>query len=117
MTTSWAQNATLAAVIVATVLPLLAFAVIFLFTRSRPRLSARLSIGAVTASLGCSLFLLGGHWGVEKPVEFTARWLVSASVEIPFGFLLDPLSLLMLAIVAVISFLVQIGRASCRERV
>ncbi|MCU0589195.1 MAG: NADH-quinone oxidoreductase subunit L [Syntrophobacteraceae bacterium] len=108
MTTSWAQNATLAAVIVATVLPLLAFAVIFLFTRSRPRLSARLSIGAVTASLGCSLFLLGGHWGMEKPVQFTARWLVSASVEIPFGFLLDPLSLLMLAIVAVISFLVQV---------
>lgn len=108
MTASWAQNATLTAVILATVLPLLAFVAIFLFTRSRPRLSARLSIAAVTASLGCSLFLLGVHWGMSEPVQFTARWLASASVEIPFGFLLDPLSLLMLAIVAAISFLVQV---------
>ncbi len=105
---SWAENAAIPAVVAATVLPLLAFVVIFLFTRSRPRLSARLSIGAVTVSLASALFLLAGHWRMEKPVQFTARWLVSSSVEIPFGFLLDPLSLLMLAVVAVISFLVQV---------
>ncbi len=105
---SWAENAAIPAVVAATVLPLLAFAAIFLFTRSRPQWSARLSIGAVTVSLGCALFLLAGHWRMEEPVQFTARWLVSSSVEIPFGFLLDPLSLLMLAIVAVISFLVQV---------
>jgi NADH-quinone oxidoreductase subunit L len=105
---SWAQNAAIPAVVAATVLPLLAFAAIFLFTRSRPRSSAGLSIGAVTVSLACALFLLAGHWHMEKPVQFMTRWLVSSSVEIPFGFLLDPLSLLMLAIVAVISFLVQV---------
>ncbi len=108
MTMSWAENAAIPAVLAATVLPLLAFAAILLFARSRPRLSARLSIGAVTVSLGCALFLLAGHWRMEKPVQVTVRWLVSSSVEIPFGFLLDPLSLLMLAIVAVISFLVQV---------
>ncbi len=108
MNTSWADNATLPAIVLATALPLAAFAAIFLFARSRPRLSARLSIGAVTASLLCSLLLLGAHWGMEKPVQLSTRWLASSSVEIPFGFLLDPLSLLMLVIVAGISFLVQV---------
>jgi NADH-quinone oxidoreductase subunit L len=103
-----AENAMLPAVVLATVLPLIAFVLITLFTRSRPRLSAQLSIGAVTVSLGCALFLLGSNWHMDKPVQITARWLVSSGLEIPFGFLLDPLGLLMLTIVAVISFLVQV---------
>lgn len=102
------ENTMLTAVVLATVLPLVAFVLITLLTRSRPRLSAQLSIGAVTVSLGCSLFLLGSNWHMEKPVQMTGRWLVSSGIEIPFGFLLDPLSLLMLAIVAVISCLVQV---------
>ena len=108
MTVSWVQQATLAAVVAATVFPLVAFCAVFLFMRSRPRLAAQCSIGAVTVAAGCSLFLLGLHRGMSEPFQFTVRWLVSSSVEIPFGFLLDPLSLLMLTVVAVVSLLVQV---------
>lgn len=100
--------ATLSAVLVATLLPFIAFLAILIFTRSNTRLSSRLSIGAVSVSLGCALLLLLMNWHLEKPIEYSAVWLVSSAVEIPFGFLIDPLSLLMLAIVAAISFLVQV---------
>jgi NADH-quinone oxidoreductase subunit L len=108
MITPLAENSALPVIVLATVLPLLAFAVIMLFTRSRPQLSAQLSISAVTVSFGCALFLLGSSLNMEKPIQLTGRWLVSSGLEIPFGFLLDPLSLLMLTIVATISFLVQV---------
>jgi NADH-quinone oxidoreductase subunit L len=101
-------DATLEAAVLATSLPLLSFALIMLLTRSRPRLSAALSVGAVTISLGCALFLLGSHWDMQKPIEYSGRWLASGSLNIPFGFLLDPLSLLMLAVVSLICFLVQV---------
>jgi NADH-quinone oxidoreductase subunit L len=108
MSTAWAQSVTLAAAVAATCLPFASFVLIMLVTRSRPRFSAALSITAVTVSLGCALFLLVRHWGMKGPLQYTGRWLVSSSMEIPFGFLLDPTSLLMLAVVAGISFLVQV---------
>ncbi len=106
--TSWAQHAALPAVVLATFLPFVAFLVIILFTRLRPRLSARISIGAIGASLGCALLLLGAHWNMGKPIQYTGKWLASSGLDVPFGFLLDPLSLLMLTIVAAISTLVQV---------
>jgi NADH-quinone oxidoreductase subunit L len=108
MTTSWAEYATLPAVVLATLPPLVAFLLIMLLTRSRPKLSASISIGAVSVSLGCAMLLFGLNWNLEKPVLHSGRWLVSSSMEIPFGFLIDPLSLLMLLVVAGISFLVQV---------
>ncbi len=102
------QYATLMAVIPVTLLPLVAFMLIALFTRSKPELSSRLSIGAVAICFGLSVILLLLHRNMAEPVEFTVRWVVSGAVSIPFGFLLDPLSLLMLAIVAGISLLVQV---------
>lgn len=100
--------ATWTAVTLATFLPLAAFLLIMLVTRSRPRLCARVSIGAVSISLSCSLLLLAMHWKTAGPLQLTIRPLASSGVDVPFGFLLDPLSLLMLVIVAAISFLVQI---------
>ena len=102
------QDSTLSATILATMLPFVAFLVIMVFTRNHRGLSAGLSIGAVTVSLLDAVFLLTRHWQLEVPLQYLGRWLVSGDIHIPFGFLLDQPSLLMLAIVATISFLVQI---------
>ena len=96
------------ATILATMLPFAAFVVIMVFTRSHRGLSAGLSIGAITVTLLCAIFLLARHWQLENPIQYLGRWLVSGDITIPFGFLLDQASLLMLTIVATISFLVQI---------
>jgi NADH-quinone oxidoreductase subunit L len=78
------------------------------FTRRYARFSAALSIVAITLSLVCSLYLFIRHGHLESPVQYTGRWLVSGDIIVPFGFLVDPTSVLMLAVVAVICFLVQV---------
>ena len=108
MTSTFFHNPTLLAAAVAALLPFFTFALIMVFTRPYPRLSAVLSIGAVSVSLICAIFLLGSHWHLEEPIQYTGKWMISGDIHIPFGFLLDQLSLLMLTIVAVISFLVQV---------
>jgi NADH-quinone oxidoreductase subunit L len=102
------RDMTLLATILATMLPFVAFLVIMVFARKHPGLSAGLSIGAVTVSLLSAVFLLTRHWQMEVPLQYLGRWLVSGDIHIPFGFLLDQASLLMLTIVTTISFLVQI---------
>jgi NADH-quinone oxidoreductase subunit L len=103
-----AYDANLIAAFLATFAPLFAFVLIMVFTRSNAKLSAGLSIFAITVSLGCALFLLGRNPSMPEPIEYTGRWLVSSDVQVPFGYLIDPLSLLMLVLVAAISFLVQV---------
>lgn len=103
-----AEYTTLPAVVLATFLPFISFVLITVFTRSRPQLSARLSIGAIAVSFGSAALLVGLNWNMDEPIQYTGRWLVSSALEIPFGFLLDPLSLLMLVLVAGISLLVQV---------
>ncbi|WP_319405910.1 NADH-quinone oxidoreductase subunit L [uncultured Desulfosarcina sp.] len=93
---------------VALLLPMLAFGVIMLATRSRHRLSAAISIGAAGLSLLAAVYLLVQHWQMQAPLVFQTVWLVSGQMAIPIGILLDPLSLLMLTVVATISFLVQV---------
>lgn len=89
-------------------LPFLSFVLIMIFTRRHPKLSSSLSITTVSVSmLGAAVLLMAGG-GMAFPIQYTAKWLVSGDIFIPFGFLLDPTSLLMLTLVAVISFLVQI---------
>ena len=102
------RDFTLMATVLATMLPFVAFVVIMVFTRNHRGLSAGLSIGAITVSLLCAIILLARHWHLENPIQYLGRWLVSGDITIPFGFLLDQASLLMLTIVATISFLVQI---------
>jgi NADH-quinone oxidoreductase subunit L len=99
---------TLMAAVLATLLPFVVFILIMVFTRAYPRLSAGLSIAAVTISLVSAIFLLARNWHLEAPIQFLGRWLVSGDINIPFGFLLDQTSLLMLTVVAAISFLVQV---------
>ena len=88
-------------------LPLSAFGLIMIFTRNNAKLSLAVSLVASTLPLIIAwtfFFKLGGH----APIIYNFAWLVSDIVKVPFGFLLDPTSLLMLVIVATISWLVQI---------
>ena len=92
----------------ATLLPFMAFILIMVFTRRYPRLSAGLSIAAISISLISAVFLLVRHWHLQTPLEYTGRWMLSGDIIVPFGYLLDQTSLLMLSVVATISFLVQV---------
>src|SRR4030042_4124111 len=107
--TSWLQDPSLMAAILTTWLPFVSFLLIIVFTRDHRRLSAGLSIAAVTGSLAGAVFLLARHWSAAEPIHYAARWLIAGDIYIPFGFLFDPLSLLMLLLVASISFLVQVS--------
>ena len=108
MTSSWFQDPTLLAAMLGALLPFVSFVVIMVFTRPYPKLSATISVATISVSLICALSLLGRHWHLEQPIQYTAKWLVSGELYVPFGFMLDQLSLLMLTIVAGISFLVQV---------
>jgi NADH-quinone oxidoreductase subunit L len=88
-------------------LPFLSMAVILVFTRPNPKLSSKISVGAIVFSAICSLFLLAKLYSAS-PIQYQTLWFSSGKLNIPFGYYLDSLSLLMLAIVGVISCLVQI---------
>ncbi|NLI83109.1 MAG: NADH-quinone oxidoreductase subunit L [Deltaproteobacteria bacterium] len=102
------KDPVLLAAALGTSLPFLSMAVILVFTRQNQRLSATISVGSVSVSLLSSLYLLITLYGAGAPVQYEFPWLLADDIVIPFGYLLDPLSLLMLTIVAVISFLVQV---------
>ncbi|MDD2902764.1 MAG: NADH-quinone oxidoreductase subunit L [Syntrophales bacterium] len=92
-------------------LPLLSFAVIMIFTWRRHKLSLSISLTCSTIPLilAWSLFYkLHNAVTLAKPIITQVNWLVSDAVIVPFGFLLDPVSLLMLCIVATIAWLIQI---------
>ncbi|UCD89612.1 MAG: NADH-quinone oxidoreductase subunit L, partial [Desulfobacterales bacterium] len=108
MTLPFMIEATFMVAAITVLLPFGAFLLIMIFTRSKPQVSAGLSIGAVTGSLLGAVFLLYRHRHLETSIQYTGKWLVSGDITIPLGFLLDPLSLLMLTIVTVICFLVQV---------
>jgi NADH-quinone oxidoreductase subunit L len=108
MVGSPADAATLTALIPATMLPLAVFLVTFIFTRGFPRLCAGLSIGSIAVSLVCSLALLGLNLKMTGPIQYSVRLLASSGLDIPFGFLLDRLNLLMIVVVSAICFLVQV---------
>ena len=88
-------------------LPLTAFALIMIFTWRRPNLSLAISLVASTIPLiiAWTFFF---KLDVTKPIIYNFNWLVSDAVKVPFGFLLDPTSVIMLVIVATISWLVQV---------
>ncbi len=90
------------------ILPLLAFGIIMIFTWRHHRLSLAISLVASTIPLLIAYSLFFKLRGLTEPVVYQFNWLVSDVVKVPFGFLLDPVSLLMLALVATISWLVQV---------
>jgi NADH-quinone oxidoreductase subunit L len=79
-------------------LPLLAAALITLFTQHDRKLSAGLSIGAVVVGFILSLlFIKLNHWGPAR--ESYVTWLVIGDLQVDFGLRFDPLSLLMMLLV------------------
>ena len=108
MTISGIPHGTLVPALAALLAPLTGFAVIIILTRRHARLSAGLSIGAVSLSFVCAVGLLVRHWHLETPLHHTWQWMVSGDLTVTAGLLLDPLSLLMMVIVATICLLVQI---------
>jgi NADH-quinone oxidoreductase subunit L len=54
------------------------------------------------------LLLLFRLWSIEHPIQYSSLWFGGSGFSLFFGFLLDPLSLLMFALAGVISFLVQL---------
>jgi NADH-quinone oxidoreductase subunit L len=96
------------AAILTTWLPFISFLLIIVFTKDHRRLSGGIGVAAVAGSLVGAVFLLARHGSAVEPIHYAARWVVAGDVYIPFGYLLDPLSLLMLSLVAAISLLVQV---------
>ena len=79
-------------------LPLLAAALITLFTQHDRKLSAGLSIGAVVAGFVLSLiFVKLNGWAPAH--ESSVVWLTLGELHVDFGLRLDPLSLLMMLVV------------------
>src|SRR5208337_4182097 len=93
--------------VLGTNLSFLSMVVILIFTRSDPKLSSRISVGAISIAAVCAVFLLAKLYGAS-PLQYQTLWLSSGKLNIAFGYYLDPLSLLMLTIVGVVSCLVQI---------
>ena len=96
------------AAILASMTPLICFGLILVFTRKSIALSVTVGvIGSIIAWISaCYLFV--HFWHIEEAVIFQVNWMVSDSIDIPFGYYFDPLSLVMLMIVVTISGLVQI---------
>jgi NADH-quinone oxidoreductase subunit L len=88
-------------------LPLVAAAVITLFTQHDRKLSAGLSVGAVVAGFVLSLvYVKLNAWGPAH--ESSAAWLTLGELQIDFGLRFDPLSLLMMLIVTGVASAIHI---------
>jgi NADH-quinone oxidoreductase subunit L len=90
-------------------LPLLAAAVITLFTQKDRKLSAGLSVGAVVISFGLSVLFVAVNGWEPATHELSVNWLsIGDALHIDFGFRLDPLSLAMILMVTGVASLIHI---------
>jgi len=92
----------------AMVLPFAAFLIIFFLSRPRVAISLAVSLICSAIPLLVAWWLLLHNHGMRAPMVFQVLWMTGGQVAVTFGFLLDPLSLVMLVIVTSISFLVQV---------
>jgi NADH-quinone oxidoreductase subunit L len=89
-------------------LPLLAAALITLFTSDRRAVSATISITAVVAGFVLSIiFVSWAGWTPLNP-ESAVRWLWIGDFQVQFGLRFDPLSLLMLLLVTGVASVIHI---------
>lgn len=108
MASSTLNDISLYTTLAALLLPLLSFAVIMVLTRRFHKLSAGISIGAIASAFAAAVSLLIRHWDAVAPIKFEATWMMTGTLTIPLGVLLDPASMLMLTVVSGVSFLVQV---------
>lgn len=90
------------------VLPLLSFIFIILGGYKKRILAASVSIGAVALGFIYSLALLFTSLSSHKTYETSFNWLKSGGLHLDVGILLDPLAIVMLIVVTLVSLLVQI---------
>jgi NADH-quinone oxidoreductase subunit L len=89
-------------------LPLMAAAVITLFTMRNPRLSAQLSITAVVLSFVASVVLFATHNSAGPVTSAALPWLHVGNLNVDIALRIDALSLLMLLIVTGVGGLIHI---------
>lgn len=92
------------------VLPFLAFVLIGLYLHRWPRLSAGVSIGAISASLAISCLAAVQVFSGPPAQVFvkSLRWLSMPGLRVDMGILIDPLSAVMLLVVTIVALLVQV---------
>lgn len=108
MVSNWTEDFGLIAATLAVALPFLSFFLIMVLTRHRPRVSGGVSILCIGVSMILAVTLLALNRNLGSPVQYVGKWSVSGEIAVSMGVLLDPLSLLMFGLVAVISLLVQV---------
>ena len=92
-------------------LPLLAAALITLFTQHNRRVSAGLSITAVLAGFVLSIIFISVVGWKPATSEVTATWLQVGNLQVDFGLHFDALSLMMLLIVTGVASAIHIYSA------
>ncbi len=80
-------------------LPLVACAIITLFTLRHKTLSSLISIGAVVAGFALTVAFIAANGFHPVVLEISRNWLEIGTLKVDFGLRLDPLSLMMLLIV------------------
>jgi len=88
-------------------LPLAAAGIITLFTLRDRKLSAGLSIGSVVLGFLLSLVFVGAN-GLALRAETSVTWLAVDTLQVQFGLLLDPLSMLMMLLVTGVAAAIHI---------
>lgn len=88
--------------------PLLAFAIISLFTLRYNRLSTFISIFGMTISLVLSLNLAINLIMSPHLEEYFMPWIKIGAVQIPLEIIADPLSVMMLVVVSFVSLCIQV---------
>lgn len=94
------------------IIPAVAFPVIVFLTRRFELLSALIAIfaiaGSFVLSVGVATEVFSQGISMEKPFEAAYNWLNVGPLNIEFGWLIDPLSAVMLLIVTIVALLVEI---------
>ncbi|MFH0774986.1 MAG: NADH-quinone oxidoreductase subunit L [bacterium] len=88
--------------------PFLAFAIISLFTLRYNKLSTFISILGIATSFILSLNLAVHFINSPLPEEYFMDWIKIGGVQIPLEIIADPLSVMMLVIVSLVSLCIQI---------
>ncbi len=91
-------------------MPIMAFAVIVLFTRFNENLSKAISIFAISYAFVYSLITLITTFSMPSGfvVELSFNWLVLGNVILPIGMYVDGLTVVMLMVVTIVALLVHI---------
>jgi len=94
------------------VIPAIAFPIIVFLTRKFELLSALVGVLAIGASFVISAGIAWEVWAgeitMEHPAEFIYNWLNVGDMHIEFGWLVDPLTAVMLLVVTIVALLVEI---------